>query len=371
MVTFHFKLDRRPKKKLKQVYVRPYFKRMYTELPTGIYTTEDAWEKWSAGNLRTNEARQLNYEIEQIRKKAEDSITHPFSFDAFKVLFSDKSKDITITQAFQLKINKLKTPRTIEGYEYTARVLESYNLPALQDFTHETLEDLEAEMADKYSWSSIGIFMRNLRTVFNHCIHINLLANYPFKNYTPPHAENVKKALTDEEIRYLLEYQSDDYYNQRAVDFWKICYLTFGRYPSDLKAMTWDQVKKDRIIFTKRQKTKRMRAQKAFEVPMTPILMELIKKYSNMDGKYVFGINDLRAFGRRINGRLKEIGKDFSIKCTLSTARHSAATKLMRSGSNKKFIQDALGHADFKTTENYLSSFSTEYTQEMSEKLIS
>lgn len=371
MATFHFKIDTRYEQEKLQIYIRPYVKKRYPYVATGIYSTLDTWKKWKKGNRRTPETRQLNYEIEQCRIRAEESITDPFDYRSFKVLFSGTNEKFTIDRAFGLKISKIKAERTKETYSYTLSVFKKYGIETLEEVDLDTLQDLEATMAENYSWSSIGIFMRNLRAVFNHCISLNLIANYPFKNYTPPHSENTKKALTDEEIQYLLNYESDDYYDQRAVDFWKICYLTFGRYPSDLKAMRWDQIKKDRIVFTKRQKTRRMRKQKTFEVPLTDELRRLIKKYGTVGRVNVFGINDLSAFGRRINDRLKVIGKDFSIKCTLSTARHSAATKLLRSGSDKKFIQDALGHADFKTTENYLASFSSDYVKEMSNRLIS
>lgn len=371
MTTFHFRLDKRSQKEPKQVHFRIYFKKRYPWLPTGIYTNTTTWKKWSDGNLRTPESRQLNFEIEQFRKKAENAVTNPFDYGAFKILIGSNDEKITIQHGFGLKIRKMTEKRSAENYEYTLRVLEKYNLPCMEDITHEIIQDLETRMTENYSWSSIGIFMRNLRAVFNLCLKSNLITNYPFEHYTPPRSENTKKALTDKEIHYLLHFKSDDYYDQRAVDFWKICYLTFGRYPSDLKAMKWSQIKKDRIVFTKRQKTRRMRTRKEFEVPLSDELKRLILKYGTTGKEHVFGINDLRAFGRRINDRLKVIGKDFSIKCTLSTARHSAATKLLRSGSDKKFIQDALGHADFKTTENYLASFSSDYVNEMSNRLIS
>jgi len=39
------------------------------------------------------------------------------------------------------------------------------------------------------------------------------------------------------------------------------------------------------------------------------------------------------------------------------SARHSFATVLKRSGANIAYISESLGHADQKTTENYLASF--------------
>jgi integrase len=61
---------------------------------------------------------------------------------------------------------------------------------------------------------------------------------------------------------------------------------------------------------------------------------------------------------KRTNKKLKVIGEAIGVE-HLSTysARHSFATVLKRSGSNIAFISESLGHADIKTTENYLDSF--------------
>jgi len=64
---------------------------------------------------------------------------------------------------------------------------------------------------------------------------------------------------------------------------------------------------------------------------------------------------------RRTNKRLKEIGKSLNIyHLSTYSARHSFATVLKRSGANIAYISESLGHADQKTTENYLASFEQE-----------
>lgn len=50
-------------------------------------------------------------------------------------------------------------------------------------------------------------------------------------------------------------------------------------------------------------------------------------------------------------------------------SRHSFSTQLKRSGASTEFIQEALGHANKKTTENYLDGFDNELKKEFSEKL--
>jgi len=56
---------------------------------------------------------------------------------------------------------------------------------------------------------------------------------------------------------------------------------------------------------------------------------------------------------------MEKISKGLKFDTIISTytARHSYATVLKRSGANIAFISESLGHADLRTTENYLSSF--------------
>jgi len=50
-------------------------------------------------------------------------------------------------------------------------------------------------------------------------------------------------------------------------------------------------------------------------------------------------------------------------------SRHSFSTQLKRSGVSTEFIQEALGHTDKKTTENYLDSFENNIKKEFARKL--
>ena len=52
-------------------------------------------------------------------------------------------------------------------------------------------------------------------------------------------------------------------------------------------------------------------------------------------------------------------------------ARHTFSTVLKRSGVSTEYIQEALGHSDIKTTENYLDSFEKEVKKEFAQRLTS
>ena len=56
---------------------------------------------------------------------------------------------------------------------------------------------------------------------------------------------------------------------------------------------------------------------------------------------------------------------------TTYVARHTFSTVLKRSGASTEYIQEALGHKDAKTTENYLGSFGKEIKKEFAHQLTS
>ncbi len=70
---------------------------------------------------------------------------------------------------------------------------------------------------------------------------------------------------------------------------------------------------------------------------------------------------------------MKHILKNLGInkKGTTYVARHTFSTVLKRSGASTEYIQEALGHSDVKTTENYLDSFEKEIKKEHASRLTS
>ena len=118
--------------------------------------------------------------------------------------------------------------------------------------------------------------------------------------------------------------------------------------------------------------------------PITVYLSEgmkaIIDRWGNKDpspNNYVFSILEpgmtaleqhycCRSFVKFINDRMKKMGRQLGItrKATTIVSRHSFSTQLKRSGASTEFIQEALGHTDKKTTENYLDSFENSVKKE-------
>lgn len=78
-------------------------------------------------------------------------------------------------------------------------------------------------------------------------------------------------------------------------------------------------------------------------------------------------------FVASINDRMRKIKKKVGIErnITCYVARHTFSPVTKRSGASTEFIQEALGHTNIKTTENYLDSFEKEVKKEFSNRLVS
>jgi integrase/recombinase XerD len=72
-----------------------------------------------------------------------------------------------------------------------------------------------------------------------------------------------------------------------------------------------------------------------------------------------------------VNKYMREIAKrlDIDKRATTYVARHTFSTVLKRSGASTEYIQEALGHVDVRTTENYLDSFEIEVKKEFAGRL--
>lgn len=81
----------------------------------------------------------------------------------------------------------------------------------------------------------------------------------------------------------------------------------------------------------------------------------------------------IKLFVATINDWMRKIKKKVGIErnITCYVARHTFSTVMKRSGASTEFIQEALGHTNIKTTENYLDSFEKEVKKEFASRLVS
>ena len=340
------------------------------------------------GTTVKGEAFKLRVYLERVLSNAGDVLenNNVKSFKDFeKYMFNrtDDSKNISfyISQKIdQCHRNNQFSSRDI--YKGLISLLEAYaerKTVQVGDLSVEWFRSLEdwylnrkKSNGDTYKVSGYSIYIRHLKIIINELLQRELISqnDYPFGKgkYIIPNAENNKRPLSSEDISKLVNYQGQDVYKQFAVDFWKLSYYWMGINLSDVINLKWSDVHDDKIYYYRRKTFKRSKVKRKNTIFVDDRTSRIIQKYKGSN-LYIFNIlndsmNEEQAFRagknfvRKVNQHLKKVAKELDISSDISSiwSRHSFATEMKKKKVSPYLIQEALGHKDLKTTENYLSS---------------
>lgn len=229
------------------------------------------------------------------------------------------------------------------------------------------------------SKTTVGMTLRNLRCVFNEADHLGIINkqhSYPFgrRKYQMPSSRKTNKALSLQDIGRLYYYQPPCESEEYTIGLWFFCYFGNGMNVKDLAQLKYKNIEEEFLKFdrAKTELTARENA-KSITVFINEDMQRIIDRWGNPDRdkeNYIFPIlrpglsplEEYRAVPRAtqfINSWMKKIGKELGFELKLSTivTRHSFSTLLKRANVSTEYIQEALGHTDIRTTENYLGSF--------------
>jgi integrase/recombinase XerD len=357
-----------------------------------------SYEKFEKDYLYNN---QLFYQRKRILSSVKEL---RYEFDAtlyanrFPIFDLPKPEPGTILAIFLSYISKLLSEdriRTAASYQTSYRVISRFrgNVKFNQiDVAY--LKQFEAWMLQQeYSKTTVGIYTRCLRCIFNEADFqgvINKNKCYPFgrRKYQCPVSRNVKKAITLEEVSKLYYYEPICIEEKKAKDFWLFSYFANGINPTDIAHLKYKNIEGEFLIFERAKTENSTRTSpKPIAVFLSEELKAIIEDWGNKDKKennYLFpilesGITALRKvelielFVQAINDWMAKIKKKLGIEKKLTTyvARHTFSTVMKRSGVSTEFIQEALGHSDKRTTENYLDSFELKVKKEFAGLLTS
>ena len=317
-----------------------------------------------------------------------------FSFHLLDDLLKQSVKDVNdIFPLFEdmfkqkLDLGKFKTAST---YRTSIRSFKKFrNKIGFYDITPEFLVEYERQMLEKgYSPTTVGINVRNLRTIYNKAIANRIIidtAGYPFKKgkYSIPKGRNIKKALGNEDIKKIQEFT--DFHSKTewwVRDMWLLMLYCNGINPSDLFRLKKEDRDFDYVSLI-RKKT----AETANNVlPVTIFLREetktIINRWSDPTDPYlVRGLKidsteekickDIDQLVKQINKYMKRIKDRLGIEmpCTCYTARHSFAHAMKESGASIDVISESMGHTTILTTRSYLKSYRRELMKKATENL--
>jgi integrase len=278
---------------------------------------------------------------------------------------------------------RIKYSISVESAIKSIKKVTGKNKLAFSEINVKFLDGYELKMKKAgCSNTTIGIYLRNLRTAYNEAILKNIIdrSHYPFgKNqFTIPTGNNVKKALDKSDISKLMKYELPPNSEiARGRDYWIFCYLCNGLNIRDIANLKYENIDVTTIKFI-RNKTelRKKKKPKTIVIPLTNEIKQIIDHWGNKPQKakqYIFPIlqNDMTpkdivdrvaSTVDFINRNIKAVAKLSGVTQNITTmvARHSWATVLKRAGVSTEYISEGLGHSNMATTENYLGSFEDE-----------
>lgn len=375
------------------VYCNPNKKRY----STNCHVTELEWEKLKNANLRDKSLKDIKQVLNQMELKATKAIEklNPFSFLAFEEIYFGTQKAAAQTSLqywFKNYIAELYSQERIGTAMSYNTTLNSLNLFKkglhIQDVTPAFLTSYEKFMiAQGKSYTTLGIYLRQLRTIINQTIDAGILSadKYPFKKYDIPTSRNIKKALSEADVKKILDFQTDDEELRKAADFWLLSYLCSGINFADIIQLKPANINGNYLFFI-RQKTKLTKKKdlRPIKVGLHPRAIEIIEKYRNKEANadFLFPILDnsigaktvkyrCQNFIKWVNKRMEKVASELGIEQKVGTyaARHTFSTILKRKGVSTEFIKESLGHSSVAITENYLDSFADDTKLEMTNLL--
>lgn len=379
------------------VSVRVTFDRKKKYYKTDKTATPDDFQKMLGSKPRGN-IKELALKLQSFEKKAADIIeTLPaFTFPAFeKAYYTNRATQDTIKSAFTQYANELREDGrigTAVSYECAQNSINNFIPNAkFADISPDILRKYESWMlkAGK-SITTVGIYLRSLRTLFNNAIAGGILNkdHYPFgkKRFEIPTGNNIKKALNLKDIAKIYNFQClQGSMDEKTRDYWLFMYIANGMNVKDMSLLTYGNINGNVLEFIRAKTARTKRKVEPIRVFLTDDLKEIIERWGNEKkdkSNYVFPIlaHDLKPERQRqliqqvtgvINHHMKAIAKKLEIEQDVTTysARHSFSTVLQRSGVSTEFISEALGHSSVKTTANYLAGFEDESKREHAKAL--
>ena len=381
------------------------------------YSEKDFQSIWATVKTR-NDYKQAKAELQAVEAKANLTAKEltPFTFEQFeKKLYRKAGEGENIIYQYGLIIIELKENEqlgTASTYELALKSLKEFtaykkkkekediNRLMFSEVTAKWLEDFQKYMTNppkiedapkKRSLTTVSMYLRTLRTVFNKAIENKEISAeiYPFGigKYEFPSVRNVNKAFNKDQLRQLMDAKPNTQEQQKAKDFWFFSYTCNGMNIKDIALLKYKDLQVDSLKFF-RAKTIRTAKKnlKEVQVVLTEYAKKIIEKYGNED-KSAHNLicpilsekngaeanhKAIKNFTKSINQNLKTLAINNGLTSEVSTywARHSFATNAIRNNASMEFVSEALGHTDLKTTQSYFAGFEDENKKEVMENLM-
>lgn len=353
------------------------------------------------------EYRDLHLKLKGLEKKASDIAAEvdPFTFERFqKKMFRTTSAAVDVFSHYRAyidKLNEFDQLSTASSYHLSCKSFEAFvNRHGGKPITRLHFANVTPDFLNHYErWmlergkgiTTVGIYARCLRTIFNNAIAEGDTQpeQYPFgkRGYQIPKSQNIKKALSREDLHRLFTFTVGNEHQAKARDFWFFSFQCNGINMKDIAELRYRDIEGDKIMFV-RSKTRN--TSKSNTKPIiayrTAFINDVIARHGNTDNapdNYVFNVlthglaevdkrKAVQNFTRLVNQHIKRLATAAGIESDISTywARHSFTTTAIRNGASMEHIQESLGHKHMSTTQNYWAGFEDTAKREIANRLM-
>jgi len=379
------------------------------------FTISEFQSIWRSSKRRS-EYDEVYEELKRIETRAVEAAeeTIPFSFELFeKKLYRNAADTENVFYHYEQIIARFKKENqfgTSDLYEFSKKSLKAFILKntgreeeriSFAAITPGWLKDYEDYMIDppqKRSKTTVSMYLRSLRAVFNHAIAEKAIEPeiFPFSRslmdrrakikYRIPAVRKVKKALNAEQLKILLNAKAATPEQEKARDFWFFSFICNGMNTKDIALLKYENMIDNRLVFYRAKTENTSENPIEIVVSLTDFARTIIEKYGNENKKsdhYIFPIltedmdkfkkhRCIKNFTKFINQHIKKLAEANGVTSQISTywARHSFATNVIRKGGSQEMVGQAFGHSKFQSTLDYFAGFEDDKTRKFMEGLM-
>lgn len=207
------------------------------------------------------------------------------------------------------------------------------------------IEDYKEYLLNKYKNSTAWMYLIKLKTILNKAVKEKIISNNPGKHISIKLLDIEKTFLTENELKLLAETETENIEVKKAFLF--SCFT--GLRISDVKKLTWSQIREQKLFF-RQTKTKKIEYLPLAESALKYLNLNINKSEINPeDNVFKLGTEET------VNNQLRAWAKKAKINkyLTFHSARHTFGTLSLSSGNDIYTVSKMMGHKSVKMTEIY------------------
>jgi len=420
-VSFFFDERRAKKDNTYPVKIQIYHNRIRYPYKTGLAFSKEDYELLFLPNPK-GKAKRNKEKLDSFKEKAEEIIGKlgdQFTIERFDKLYrqnrSDRGNAFRIFEDIINEFDNNGQIGTANNYRNSLSSFKKFvgteklflseiNLDFLNRYERWMLTEGNMRMVKKgkirvpkpASKNTVGMYLRNLRTVFNKAIADGEISQaiYPFgrNGYVIPSGRNFKRALDISDVDRFFNYDVDAEDEKLAFskDMFVFTYLGNGLNLKDIALLRFKNLLSEGIIFN-RAKTANTKKDKQVQITIDwdeeGYLKSIIERWGNKNHaseNFVFPILNEKMNAKQkhaaikqtikvVNKHLKRISKDLGVdlKITTMVGRHTFATVAVNYGEATPLsLSKLMGNSEITST-NYIGDLPVHTRKKISGALLS